>query len=487
MLRAVDISSWQAGISPSALDCDIVIVKATGGTGYENPYWRQWADEALAGGKLLGLYHFACEKGSAGTASQEAEHFLAATAPYRGRFVPILDWEADALQMPVSWAREWLEAVSASGCTPIFYGYANNVNSTDYSAITRYPLWMASYLFRYDGAGWVGDPLSTWRTGDWASMAMYQYTSTGRIGGWDGNLDLSIYYGERADWLRLEGVSMGDKEKMVGYAVGIAEDDWHGYSQADRWDRDRDCASLTYDAASVAGFSVGRGPDRVRYTGTMYDDFTRAGFTAYPYGSVGLQRGDILLAHNENRQHTEIYVGDGMTVGAHCSETGGIYGQPGDQTGNEISVAPLWGDWDWVLRPPEDGEIMGKWVKSEKSGKWWYRHEDGSWTSNGWEFIGGKWYYFDKDGWMVTGWVSWEGGWFYCQPKTSKTGNDYGWMVTGSKTIKGKKYYFEPNGAMYKGFRQGKSGTWYCYGPDGAMVTDDSRIKVASTGKIKVA
>ena len=38
MLRAVDLSSWQEGISPAALDCDIVIIKVTGGIRYINPY-----------------------------------------------------------------------------------------------------------------------------------------------------------------------------------------------------------------------------------------------------------------------------------------------------------------------------------------------------------------------------------------------------------------------------------------------------------------
>lgn len=487
MLRAVDISSWQAGISPSALDCDIVIIKATGGTDYENPYWRQWADETLASGKLLAAYHFACERGSAGSAHEEAEHFLAAVAPYRGRFVPILDWESDALQMPVSWAQEWLDKVHAeTGSTPMFYGYANNVNSTDYSTITRYPLWMASYLFRYDGAGWVDDPLNTWGTGNWASMSMYQYTSTGYIGGYDGRLDLSIYYGSKADWMRLEGVSMGSKEMMVNHAVGIANDDYYGYSWNDRWDHDRDCSSLMYDSACVGGYSVGRGTGK--YTGTMLDDFTRAGFTQLPYDGTSLERGDILLRDPWGEGgHTEMYIGDGMCVGAHISENGTPYGQPGDQTGNEISVTPLWGSWEYVLRPPKDGGSMGEWIQD--GSKWWYRHWDGSYTTDDWEWIDGKWYFFDEAGWMVTGWLDWNGNRYYMQPKTSSTGNSYGHMVTGAKTINGKRYFFDSDGSMFRnGFRRAASGKWYCFGKDGARIMDDKRITVSSkTGAIKIA
>lgn len=71
---------------------------------------------------------------------------------------------------------------------------------------------------------------------------------------------------------------MPSKQAMVDHAVAIANDDSHGYSWADRWNTDRDCASLIYDSANAAGYAIGRGPDKTRYTGTMIDDFTAAGF-----------------------------------------------------------------------------------------------------------------------------------------------------------------------------------------------------------------
>lgn len=200
-LNTIDIASWQEGIVPSATPADIVIIKVTGGTGYENPFWRQWADDALAAGKLVGFYHYARERGCAGSAAAEAAYFLEKVKPYRGKFAPILDWENDALSLPASWAREWLDIVAReTGATPFFYGYASNVNSTDYSSLTMYPLWMASYLDRYSGGGFVDDPVNVWGTGNWPSMKMYQYTSTGYIKGYSENLDLSVFYGTRAEW-----------------------------------------------------------------------------------------------------------------------------------------------------------------------------------------------------------------------------------------------------------------------------------------------
>lgn len=227
MLRAIDISSWQAGIVPSWVDCDVVIVKATGGTGYENPYWREWADDVLASGKLLAFYHFANDL-SWNSASAEAEWFLSHVRDYKGQFVPILDWEGMALNNPVSWAREWLDIVSAElGATPIFYAYASNVAWVDYSSISHYPLWMASYLNRYDGVGWVDNPDNVWGTGSWGGMVGYQYTSTGYVNGYGGRLDLSVFYMSRDDWLDMQG-NGGDKvnrnAEMVDLLMGVSTD-----------------------------------------------------------------------------------------------------------------------------------------------------------------------------------------------------------------------------------------------------------------------
>ena len=84
---------------------------------------------------------------------------------------------------------------------------------------------------------------------------------------------------------------------------------------------------------------------------------------------------------------------------------------------------------------------VNQWIRD--GNRWWYRHADGSYTTNGWEVINGAWYYFDGAGWMVTGWVKLSGTWYY---------------LTGS-------------GAMTTGWIQ-TGGTWYYMNTSGAMVTD---------------
>ena len=180
-----------------------------------------------------------------------------------------------------------------------------------------------------------------------------------------------------------------------------------------------------------------------------------------------------------------MYIGNGQCVGAHSSETGGVYGQPGDQTGNEISIMAMWGSWDYVLRPPE-GSTMGEWI--EKDGKWWYRHDDGSFTADDWEYISGNWYFFDAEGWMVTGWLYRDGEWYYLK----KSGDDCGRMMTGWVTLtwhgKRCRFYFrkERGSLLMDGFYK-IDGRWYAMDSNGVVVQDDSAVKVnAKNGRVTI-
>ena len=102
----------------------------------------------------------------------------------------------------------------------------------------------------------------------------------------------------------------------------------------------------------------------------------------------------------------------------------------------------------------------GKWIES--AGRWWYQHEDGSYTSNGWEQIKGTWYYFDNTGWMQTGWVKTGGSWYYL----TETGS----LATGWVKDNGTWYYLKENGKMATGWVKDND-TWYYLDSAGAMKT----------------
>ena len=155
---------------------------------------------------------------------------------------------------------------------------------------------------------------------------------------------------------------MSRKDRLVQLALDIAENPKFGYSQkppSGRWGPDFDCSSLMYYIADHAGYPVGTGGGKVRFTGTMLKDFEKAGFQILPFANVGvsdLQIGDILL---NLALHAEIYVGNGESVGATASEDGTYVGNAGDQNGREIEKHPVITfdkGWDYVLRPPENDE-----------------------------------------------------------------------------------------------------------------------------------
>lgn len=144
------------------------------------------------------------------------------------------------------------------------------------------------------------------------------------------------------------GSSTGVKS-AIDWAVNVANSDEAGYSQGNRWGNpDYDCSSFVITAYQNAGIPVK--DNGASYTGNMRNAFIKSGFE-WILGNPNvndLQPGDVLL---DEDSHTEMYIGNGQRVGAHISEIGGIYGQGGDQTGNEISVTDYGNrSWDGVLR-----------------------------------------------------------------------------------------------------------------------------------------
>ena len=129
----------------------------------------------------------------------------------------------------------------------------------------------------------------------------------------------------------------------------------------------------------------------------------------------------------------------------------------------------------------------GSWIKS--ASRWWYKHSDGSYTTNGWEKIGDTWYYFDSEGWMKTGWIKESGNWYYLDDSGAmKTGwcwvsgswyylNTSGVMQTGLQTINGKQYYLSSSGDMQVGWHNIGDDTYF-FASSGARQTINRRALV---------
>ncbi len=144
-------------------------------------------------------------------------------------------------------------------------------------------------------------------------------------------------------------------EKAVLWAINIANDNSHGYSQVDRWGPDYDCSSFVIQAYEQAGIPLRKAG--ASYTGNMRNAFLACGFIDVTQScklssGSGIKAGDVLLNYSA---HTCLSIGNGKV--ANCRTNEG-HPQAGDQSGNEIRIQSYWNfPWNCVLRLAEDGQI----------------------------------------------------------------------------------------------------------------------------------
>lgn len=201
----IDVSSWQTGINVTTTGAQIVVAKATESTNYVNPDCDRVVQQALAAGQGVGVYHFA---NTANSPQAEAEWFNRNTAGYIGKgIVPILDWEPSQ-PWDVEWAAQWVDAVRARwGTIPIIYMNQSTENSYDWSPLVErnVGLWVAAYTLGYTPIYGFNPPSRQPTLYHWDFAVAWQYTSTGRVNGWSGNLDLSVVYGDLETWYAYAG------------------------------------------------------------------------------------------------------------------------------------------------------------------------------------------------------------------------------------------------------------------------------------------
>ena len=198
VLHGIDVSNWQRGINCATIPGDFVIIKVSEGVGYTDPNWEACANAAYSAGKKIGLYHFARpEYGN--NAYSEANFFSAKISGWRGRAIAVLDYE---MTTNVSWARAWLDSVASSfGSNPWIYISAGAVRGANWSSVSsRYGLWIAGYYYGYRNFYGYAPYNLPYGIGSWKNVAAFQYTSSGRLNGWNGNLDMNVFYGSRKTW-----------------------------------------------------------------------------------------------------------------------------------------------------------------------------------------------------------------------------------------------------------------------------------------------
>ena len=262
-MNGIDISNHQAGLDLGIVPCDFVICKATEGTGFVDKYCDGWIQKALAMGKSVGTYHFATG-GTSG--AQEAEYYYEHTKGYIGKGIFVLDWEGSAVNKGPGYAKDFLDRFKElTGIKPLIYMSNSVIHAYDWSAVVAgdYGLWNAGYYAGYQTMGYNPDAPLIGGTGPWEMAALYQYTSSGRLSGWNGNLDLDVFYGDAAAWEKYGNASVqtGGNGNASTPSTGhrqIAVDGSCGSATISRW---QEIMGTTVDGV-ISGQVV---PDCVTY------------------------------------------------------------------------------------------------------------------------------------------------------------------------------------------------------------------------------
>lgn len=171
---------------------DFAIAQACFGNERQSTFAGQ-IESALNGGKEAGAYIFITG------AQGEIQTFIDACRPYLGRIILALDWESDSNNAwgNLNYLKECAqEVINQTGVKPLIYTMGSAYGPVKEVADSlNCGLWVAQY---------ADNPPTSFTSAPWNEgaydMAMFQYSSTGRIAGWGGDLDLDLFYGDRAAW-----------------------------------------------------------------------------------------------------------------------------------------------------------------------------------------------------------------------------------------------------------------------------------------------
>ncbi len=143
---------------------------------------------------------------------------------------------------------------------------------------------------------------------------------------------------------------------FIQCAINIAKDDSIGYGHT--WPRTISCAGLVGLTLTYCGYGDFIQDDPIGwgyiYLSKRYQDTLKneVGCIEMPFmGAASLKAGDILYRYTDDGDaHVAIYIGNGKTVEAR----GPSGATDDDASGDEVSVYPFAGSYNWVYRIPAD-------------------------------------------------------------------------------------------------------------------------------------
>ena len=203
---------------------DFAIVKVSGNPqgyawNYVNPDAGQQAADARKKTGLLGLYHFGWGK----QADVEAEFFVKQVKAlgYLGKAMLVLDYEGECTERGQTWASKFARRVEElAGYKPVIYASGGVIVSQNIFSLGC-PIWCANYYKGYAAVSGYDTSGMKIYAGCEKSL-IWQFTSQGYLAGYDGPLDLDVFYGSEDDFRALMGPQA--KKESTASAAKLAVD-----------------------------------------------------------------------------------------------------------------------------------------------------------------------------------------------------------------------------------------------------------------------
>ena len=423
-LKGIDVSEWQVDIDWNAVKqdgYDFAIIR--GGYSYTDPktgkyehvvdeYFEQNMAGANAAGIPVGVYIYSKATNEA-QAVEDAKFLSEESTGYLVSYPLVIDME-DSSQVNLGKtalgkiAKAFSDEVKSAGYTPMIYTNENwYKNVVDMSYVSDVEHWVAAYGIEPD---------------DSIPRGIWQCSSTGRVKGIDGNVDINFGYKDYTT------IVTPRTEPAAGYGKPAADGEWR-----------IDGGGWWYHC----------------YDGTYpKNEWKEINGQTYRFDGNG-----YMLTGWQYIENEWYYMNSsGARLSGCWLELGGVWYYLKEDGKMAVGWQLVGNTWYYMY---PSGMMATGWVQVGDA--WYYMYPSGA-MATGWLLDGTTWYYMDPSGWMRTGWVLVGDTWYYMYPS--------GMMATGWALVGDTWYYLTPgNGAMATGWLL-LGNTWYYLTPgNGAMVT----------------
>lgn len=427
MARGIDVSKWQGKVNWEQVKDDGIKFVMLGlgryrnGKGYPDPYFKYNIEGALKQNIKVGVYLYS-EATTVAQAKAEAKYVLGQIEGYKISYPVAFDIEDSSQQRLTTKQRTditiaFLQIIEDAGYYPMIYASQNWFNtSMDLGRLEKYDKWVACWSSKVSFT-----PTSIW-----------QYSSTGRVKGISGAVDLDVSY---KDYSKL----------ITPRALPVSKTGWQ-----------KDGKNMKYIQADGTA---------------LKNAFQETGkYTYYVDGSGNRVYGWKKI----NGKYYYFSSGKGiMQTG--WKKIGGKYYYLDPVTGARKT--------GWLTLNGKKYYLNAKGVRQTGwvtvNGKKYYLSSNGV-MKTGWVTVNSKKYYLNSKGVMQTGWLTLKGKKYYLSSSgVMKVGwlildgkkyylNSKGVLQTGWLTVNEKKYYLTPQGPCVKGWMR-SAGKWYYFSSSGVL------------------